>query len=412
MWLSVALALCVGMAVPFAAGAVPTFTGDVEADFTDPGTVTIADPGGVDVGMPGAFPPGTISGCDMKNVMLFYDDAADVLYVGINFYGIGGDVDGDGDPSHTSTTLAGLGGTDFAQFNNSEALAFMIDTDPGLIEPLDQEYEFIVGDPLLTSLSSFEICPYLAGSTPFNPSNAFDLGPACDALTFYNTPTGPVAGKPDFEFTIPGYSSYDPNPDLTAYAYQTFCGSLSDDGIGEDFLPGFEFETAIDLVSFEAAQVSRDVSITWETATENDNAGFQIYRAESYEGPYEIINTSLIPAEGNEYTGASYEFTDEDVRIGHTYYYQLTDIDLEGKATTHGPVDVKVTFAGCGIVEGGTANLGLVLFVLGMAILAAKKTARKGYRKPEVKTTSSDKLVAKLGPAQTCSPSPSCPTAQ
>jgi hypothetical protein len=41
-----------------------------------------------------------------------------------------------------------------------------------------------------------------------------------------------------------------------------------------------------------------------------------------------------------------------------------------------------------------------------------KKKSGKTYKRPAVVTTSSDKLVAKLGPAQTCSPSPVCPTAQ
>ena len=39
-----------------------------------------------------------------------------------------------------------------------------------------------------------------------------------------------------------------------------------------------------------------------------------------------------------------------------------------------------------------------------------RKKNGKSYKRPEVKTTSSDKLLAKLGPAQTCSPAPSCPT--
>jgi hypothetical protein len=37
------------------------------------------------------------------------------------------------------------------------------------------------------------------------------------------------------------------------------------------------------------------------------------------------------------------------------------------------------------------------------------KKSGKSYKRPEVKTTSSDKLLAKLGPAQTCSGSPTCP---
>ena len=83
---------CIGLAT----GQPITFTGNVESDFTDAFTVTVADPFGADVGMPGVYPPGTISGNDIKDVRFYYDSSTDILYVGLNTYTIAGDVDSDG----------------------------------------------------------------------------------------------------------------------------------------------------------------------------------------------------------------------------------------------------------------------------------------------------------------------------
>lgn len=78
--------------------------------------------------------------------------------------------------------------------------------------------------------------------------------------------------------------------------------------------------------------------VQWITESEIDNAGFNIYRAESADGEYEQINGALIPAEGSATERATYNFVDDDVKNGKTYYYKLEDIDLSGISTFHGPV--------------------------------------------------------------------------
>ncbi len=94
----------------------------------------------------------------------------------------------------------------------------------------------------------------------------------------------------------------------------------------------------VDLVSFDAASGRRGVVLSWTTATEVDNAGFLILRSTSPSGPFAPISMSLIPGEGSEISGATYEFEDRTVRRKRVYYYQLADVDLTGLMTTHGPV--------------------------------------------------------------------------
>ena len=96
--------------------------------------------------------------------------------------------------------------------------------------------------------------------------------------------------------------------------------------------------TLIELSSFEARGVWRGIILTWETESEIDNAGFNIYRAEAEDGEYIKINASLIPARGSVAQGEAYTFVDRSVERGKTYYYKLEDIDLSGTSTLHGPV--------------------------------------------------------------------------
>ena len=96
--------------------------------------------------------------------------------------------------------------------------------------------------------------------------------------------------------------------------------------------------TVIELASFTALVKNRKVILLWSTGSEIDNAGFNLYRADSENGQYTKINTSFIPAQGSATQGANYEFTDTNVQNRKIYYYKLEDIDLKGKSTKHGPV--------------------------------------------------------------------------
>ncbi|MCX5885115.1 MAG: hypothetical protein NT096_04250, partial [Proteobacteria bacterium] len=96
--------------------------------------------------------------------------------------------------------------------------------------------------------------------------------------------------------------------------------------------------TVIQLSSFTATPSDRKVILAWTTESEVDNAGFNLYRAESEDGEYVKINPSLIPAEGSSTEGALYQYVDGNLDNRITYFYKLEDIDLNGKGTMHGPV--------------------------------------------------------------------------
>ena len=99
--------------------------------------------------------------------------------------------------------------------------------------------------------------------------------------------------------------------------------------------------TPIELVSF-TAEVDTDGSVTlrWETGSENDNAGFNLYRVAG-DGTFDtMINDTLIPAQGDVSSGASYSLID---RPGSgTFFYMLEDISINGVSKSHAPISASI----------------------------------------------------------------------
>lgn len=88
----------------------------------------------------------------------------------------------------------------------------------------------------------------------------------------------------------------------------------------------------VELTSFDAVD-GEDCSIelTWKTASESNNAYFNIER--STDGVnYEIIGT--VQGNGNSSTANVYTFTDRSPSLDN--YYRLKQVDLDGLATTAG----------------------------------------------------------------------------
>lgn len=99
----------------------------------------------------------------------------------------------------------------------------------------------------------------------------------------------------------------------------------------EDLLP-------VELTSFEAVAVGRDVNLIWETATETENAGFSIERA-GLDGIY----TELAFVEGNGTTSevSNYQFTLADMEFG-VFKFRLKQVDFDGTSAYSPEVDLTV----------------------------------------------------------------------
>jgi fibronectin type 3 domain-containing protein len=84
------------------------------------------------------------------------------------------------------------------------------------------------------------------------------------------------------------------------------------------------------------------VTLTWTTGSEIENLGYHVYRSLKQDGEYEKLTADLIKGAGNSRTTQTYEFIDQDVQDGKTYFYKLEQIDFDGTREMHGPVSVNV----------------------------------------------------------------------
>ncbi len=71
-------------------------------------------------------------------------------------------------------------------------------------------------------------------------------------------------------------------------------------------------------------------TLRWSTASEVDNFGFDVYRGASEEGPFERLTIDPIPGAGTTDTPSQYQYVDETIDPGTTYYYYVESISLQG----------------------------------------------------------------------------------
>jgi hypothetical protein len=113
------------------------------------------------------------------------------------------------------------------------------------------------------------------------------------------------------------------------------------------------------------------VEITWETATEQGTAGFNLYRGESEDGEFSLINEGeFVESRGSAVTGASYSYVDDKVVPGAVYLYILEEIETDGSRhrfeedlfryeVPGTPGWIPLLAAVCAIVGGAVIFLGL-----------------------------------------------------
>ena len=116
-------------------------------------------------------------------------------------------------------------------------------------------------------------------------------------------------------------------------------------GHTDDFsTPGFRRGAAlpVSLSSFRPVRdkATGEVVVRWITASELNNAGFNILRSETKTGNFKVINVKgIIPGHGTTSEKHVYEWTDTTAKPNVVYYYRIEDVSFDGEratlATTH-----------------------------------------------------------------------------
>jgi hypothetical protein len=146
------------------------------------------------------------------------------------------------------------------------------------------------------------------------------------------------------------------------------------------------------LSAFYAEPNGDAILVTWETATELDNSGFNLWRGTSEFGPDIQLNATLIPSQGPGSPGG-FIYTWEDrynLVSTTTYYYWLDSVDFAGVSTRHGPVNVTydpptaVGLAGFSAEPPSprSAPPGAVTFAATFALAVAVWLRRRRQRRP------------------------------
>lgn len=97
----------------------------------------------------------------------------------------------------------------------------------------------------------------------------------------------------------------------------------------------------VELTSFTASASPDAVTLAWETATESENLGFNVYRAFG-DADRGQLNAELIPGAGTTLEPQRYSFVDASVTSGQTYRYWLEQVDFGGTTQMFGPITVSV----------------------------------------------------------------------
>lgn len=94
----------------------------------------------------------------------------------------------------------------------------------------------------------------------------------------------------------------------------------------------------IELVSFESHLKAKDLRLTWRTASESNNAGFDIERSEDGK---DFRSIAWVVGNGTTKEIKDYYCDDKNLQEGKTYYYRLRQIDTEGKETLSKVISVS-----------------------------------------------------------------------
>lgn len=83
----------------------------------------------------------------------------------------------------------------------------------------------------------------------------------------------------------------------------------------------------VEMIRFDGLAVEGSMRLSWITATENNNVGFEVQRSTNGKD-YEKVG--WVDGQGNSYEEIEYSFEDIDIDPNVQYYYRLKQIDYDG----------------------------------------------------------------------------------
>jgi hypothetical protein len=145
----------------------------------------------------------------------------------------------------------------------------------------------------------------------------------------------PAKGDSDNKYSMvrgPAPGDYTPGDGTLADNWHTADRAFGwDPGATERGTPGNDNALPVTFSYFEARYVDNVVILRWITESETNNLGFEVYRAESKDGPFTKINSHRIDGAGTTANQHKYEYTDDTAVAGNQYFYYIENIDFSGE---------------------------------------------------------------------------------
>jgi uncharacterized repeat protein (TIGR01451 family) len=216
-----------------------------------------------------------------------------------------------------------------------------------LIDPvrLDQDFRYVIRYTNIGGLATTSV--FMTDTLPSGTEYVSDTGggvlqPGADQVVWDFGAVDTCAYE-TITLTLHLPNSSPPGGQLTNHAEASSVASepYTDDNVAEVTT---SYPDAVTLASFTAEAQGQVILLAWETASELDLLGFNLYRGEALGGERIQVNDTLIPGQAlGSPVGAKYDVVDSAVVPGITYYYWLEDVDVYGMAVQHGPVTAMVT---------------------------------------------------------------------
>jgi hypothetical protein len=134
------------------------------------------------------------------------------------------------------------------------------------------------------------------------------------------------------EWILDGDNKIQIDIDVDNYPSERWCAAIDWVAVGIPYIPGL-----IDLNSFTATPTNTGVNFEWETASEMNNLGMNLWCAQMRNGQFEGVtklNSQVIPSKAQPNSGASYSWISTNLEPG-VQHCALEDIDASGQCTVH-----------------------------------------------------------------------------
>jgi hypothetical protein len=121
-----------------------------------------------------------------------------------------------------------------------------------------------------------------------------------------------------------------------------YVGFTLEDGKSPNDAGNVDISLPIQLMSFKGVAVSGgEVQLTWSTASEVQNYGFEVQRAPQGTKEFAPVTGGFVPGNGTTVERHDYTFVDRSARAGR-WSYRLKQVDLDGTYSLTDAVDVIV----------------------------------------------------------------------